>query len=536
MEIQTPQTIWNDYDKSGSVNESVVSQSDCGDYTLFQVYFNGEQVTDGVTRIFARLYRPKKEGAVPAVLFFDDENDSLGFEHIKVLLDEGFAVLWVDYLGKRAGKSRFTLYPDSLVSREQEGEETKSLPENYMESRFYVNGCVGFKALNYLLSKDFVDKDRIGALGVGEGGPIVWTLSVRERLRAGMTFYGGGVLSDDYHSDPKYLFYKAALDVRSYAQYSLFPILIQGASNERNNSLDYLSEMYNNAQSSVLSIAPRAIRAVITAQKKNLKYWFSNALKGSGYVPVPPEINARESDGKLYYDLEINESREVEDVKLFTYQGEDEAAFRNWSGQRIEKVSKGKYIAMVDVYTENEPIRAFVSVKYADSLYLSSAVLLKYPEQMNVTALPKRSRLIYDSDEMGLDDFIVPNDYDLKYDEEKLVVRKGPFDIKGVCSMTGQLATFKLGDHKFKGEGDSLLKLLMHVEESCSVVFSVMNKERDVFECIKELSPDDGWVSVSLAPFDFRSKKSVLSDWSDIVVISITSGNTKLLLSSMLWV
>lgn len=530
MEIQTPQTIWKDYDKSGATNETVVSTVDHGDYLESCVYFNGEKADDGIARICAQLFLPKKDGPVPAVLFFDDEKNHLGITHVSALLEEGLAVLVVDYVGKLPGKSRYTLYPDSLNPQTKE-----EFPEDMRQSRTYIYGCVGFKALNYLLSKDFVDKDRIGVLGAGEAGAIVWTLSVKEKLKAGMTFYGGGFFRDEKHDDLKFLAYKAAFDVRSCAQHSLFPVLIQGTSNERNSSLDYLNELYNCSDKNYFSIAPRANRSIITPQKKNIKYWFAYMLADRGYAPIPPTINARESDGKLYYDLEVDVNNEVTFVKLYTYQGEDEAAFRNWSEQKIVKISEGKYISKVDVYTENEPIRAFVTVKYKHSLYLCSPVLLKRPKQMKVLADPRTSRLIYESD-MGLDDFIVPNDYDLNHDEEKLVMKKGPHDIEGVCSMTGQLMTFKLGDHKYRGQGETLLKILLYVEQKCNVTFTVMDRSRDVFEFVKTFEPEDGWASVSLASFDFKSQKRVLSDWSEIVSIRIYSGDAKLLLGSMLWV
>jgi len=530
MEIKTPLTMWNNYDKSGNTNETIVSHADCGDYDEYHVYFNGDIVSDGITRIYAKFYTPKTETPVPAVLFFDDSKNTLGFEHIKVLLDEGFAVLYVDYLGKREGVCRYTLYPDSIIGSKQKG-----LCENLRESKFYVYGCIGLKALNYLQSKEIVQSNNIGVLGVGNASSIVWTLAVKEKLKAGMTFYGGGFVWDENRTDPRYLLYKAAFDIRSYALHAQFPVLIQAASNEKNNALDYLTELYDCSDKHYFSIAPRARRAVATAQKKNLKYWFSQMLINNQVLPTAPEINARQSDGKLYYDLDINEEQEVSFVKLFTSQGDEEAAFRNWSEQKVEKVVPGKYISRVDVYTENEPIRAFAVVKYLHSLYLTSSVLLKMPMQMKVIAEKQTSRLIYDND-MGLDDFLVPNDYDVKYNEEKLVMRKGPYDIEGVCSMTGQLTTFKIGDYKYKGNSDASLKILLSVENTCNVTFTVMDKERTVYSCVKECAKEDGWCSVSLAPFDFKSQKSVLSNWNNVVSITITNEETKLILSSMLWV
>jgi len=208
---------------------------------------------------------------------------------------------------------------------------------------------------------------------------------------------------------------------------------------------------------------------------------------------------------------------------------------QSWSDTLSHKLSDGKYFSKVEVYNQNTPILAFVCVKYTHSLYLSSPVLLKMPSQMQVIAEPKTSRLIYDSD-MDTDDFLVPNDYDLKYDVEKLVMEKGPFDISGVCSMTGQLKTFKLGDQKYKVKDNSALKLLLCVKEKCSVTFLLQNKDKEEFECVRDLGPEDGWASVTLEPFEFKSHKCVLSDWKDIVSINIISGDVKLLLNSMLWV
>ena len=109
MEIQTPQTIWKDYDKSGAINETIVSSVDHGNYVESCVYFNGEKAAEGIARICAQLFLPKKDEPVPVVLFFDDEKNHLGITHVGALLEEGLAVLVVDYVGKMPGKSRYTL-------------------------------------------------------------------------------------------------------------------------------------------------------------------------------------------------------------------------------------------------------------------------------------------------------------------------------------------------------------------------------------------------------------------------------------------
>lgn len=531
MEIQTPLTLFNGFDRSGPVDETVVSETDCGDYYQTQVYFNGAETRDGITRIYAVLYRPKKSGAIPCVLTFDEAKQSLGLCHVKVLLDEGFAVLSVDCCGKTADRQRYTLYPDSL----EECINSTGLSSDLRKSALYITGCVGLKAYNYILSKNYIDKDNIGVLGVGEMSSVVWVLALREKLKAGMTMYGGGFLPDYFRNDPMYLIHKAALDVRSCAPYTSLPVLIQTASNESNNSLTYLNELYDCSTKSYFSIGERANRATITAQKKNLKYWFGYMLGGSGYLPAAPELSARESEGKLCYDINIDASKEVVAVNLFTAQGDVEPAFRNWSDNKLEKVSDGKYIAQVDVYVKGEPVYAFATVKYRHSLYISSSLIMKIPSQMKINAEQARSRLIYNN-EMGCDDFLVPNDYDLSYDVEKLTIEKGPYDINGICSRTGQLATYKLGDVKYRGEGDELLQIMLYVEQPSNITFTVMNKNKDLFSCVKEFRPDNGWTTVSLSPFEFKSQKAVLSDWKNITAITISADDAKLLVSSMLWV
>ena len=532
MEIITPQSLWKDFCADGDFETVVVSSNEGSVYRTTEMYFSGSSTGDGVVRIFATMYMPSVGApGLAAILFFDDAASAGSLPFIEALVSRGFAVLRVDYAGA-GGSGRYTLYPDSLY-RGNYGHENE-LPDDLKVSSAYIWTAVGLRAAKFLRESEGIDRERIGVLGIGEGGALAWRLAMLCDFKAGMSLFGGGIIDDRLKPDPLYLTYKAALDVRSYAPFSRCPMLLQTTSNESNSSLDYMAELYDGSRTARFSIGERGNRAIITSQKKNYLYWFLRQLFGEGYVPDPPKLTARESGGGLYYDIETDVKHELVTVELFVSQGKLKAAYRNWSSVKMDKAGEGKYLAKVDVYDGSEPVYAFVSVKYRHSLYVTSPLVMRIPKLMGVTAKPRRSRLIYESG-MVKDDFSVPDDYDLSYGVEKLAVEKGPFGIEGISSATHRIVTFKLGDYQYRGERDNVLQLLIYVERLSAVNFMIMDWEGRHYYCTREYGPADEWVTVSLSPGDFRRDNQPFVSWNEAAAIGVNS-DCRLLINTVLWV
>ena len=58
------------------------------------------------------------------------------------------------------------------------------------------------------------------------------------------------------------------------------------------------------------------------------------------------------------------------------------------------------------------------------------------------------------------------NDFLLLYTQQRrrtgVVMQGGAYDIEGVCSLSGELATYKFSDIQFKAEEDSVLQLIVY--------------------------------------------------------------------------
>jgi hypothetical protein len=187
----------------------------------------------------------------------------------------------------------------------------------------------------------------------------------------------------------------------------------------------------------------------------------------------------------------------------------------------------------VPVFSESEPVYAFVTVKYKSGIFLSSAVNSVIPHALGVE--PEKlafKRLVYDSD-MGLSDWLI---LDKNTADLKLKMESGPFGLQGVTSSAHRLATFRLADPQYKGKPESSLQLTLYSPVRQTVDISVASSQNLArYGAVKELFPDDNWTKLTVGVKDFKSADGVLGSWSDVLSFEIESGAT-VLVNSLLWV
>lgn len=146
------------------------------DLNVSDIQFPGEAGT-----VFGHLAFPAAtdKPKLPAILVIH-ENRGL-VEHIKDVTrraaNAGFVTLGVDLLSRQGGTSRF---PDATQQAQAYGRTVAAERLADMIS-----------AINYLKSLDYVQNDKIGAVGFCAGGGNVWNLAVNlPELTAGVAFYG----------------------------------------------------------------------------------------------------------------------------------------------------------------------------------------------------------------------------------------------------------------------------------------------------------------------------------------------------------
>jgi len=541
--ILTPQQLWKDYDrKAVPLGVATVRTGEDAGSFFRTLYFNGERAADGVTRIYAKLYEPKCRFGNAAVIVFDDIRNTVDGFDPALYLNNGFAVLVVDYAGAKAEKERFTIYPKSLAYVNYF--LNLSLIEDALtppkESCWYVFATMALRAVTFLEETGYED---LFILGVGHGGAQVWkTCYFENTVRAGAAVFSGGPRKPSRVLTPEeektFLTYRAAIDSSAYANFIKSPIFMQITSNEQNSSLDRMNELYDAAaENTFLSISERANRQIDGSRTDNIVQWFSAVLRGER-LPAPPALKAKGSENKLYYDIKVSKPAELAEISLFVAHMQKNSAFRNWRVETVQAVSEDEYLAKVDVLSADEPVFAFANVRYKTGLCLSSRMERTIPSALSVAPAPLiMKRLIYDSG-MGLSDWLVLTNpgADMKL-EPALSMQKGPFNLEGVVSSSNMLTTFRLADPQYKGRPGASLQFTVFSPGNQKISFNIRTSEESLskYVCQKELAGEPVWTKLSLSPRDFRGAGGALSDWQNVLTLEIESAET-MLVNSLLWV
>ncbi len=508
MELMTPQILWKDFDTQAPFDETLLRYTYDGERKIKEFYFNGLRVRDGIVRIFARYYH--KGDDKPTIVFFGEVNEELT---IPKTCDYNFLV--ADYSGLKKGKSRCTVYPYSLVDAQNDKAYDNLNPK---ESRWYAWASVAMYTVLY--AQKCCGNGKVGIVGVGEGGSLVWKLSASVSATAGVTLFSTG-----YEPDIDDLNYRACLDNRSYAPLLKFPVMEIISSNERDGSIDFMSEIFAAIKRTDcrLYINERSDHKLGEAGRRNAEQWLGYYLDGEGQIPAMPTLKSYESGGKLYY--EITYAGNPGEISFLSSVGNIHGAVRNWSNAKLIKL-EDKHLANIDVIDADAPVNAFVNVSEY-GYRVSSIVSTRVPSKMGIASRPaKRNRLVYDGD-MGIDDWTLMS-------SEKPVMRDGPYGISGVYAPQA-LITFKLADIRFRGVEGGILQIMFCTDKTQTIEFVITDAKKRRFVNRVEANEKQGWVTKNFVIEDFKLQNESIT-WADVVTFEVLPLSGSALVSSLLWV
>lgn len=539
MELFTTATLWKNYNrKSQDLDVTVIKQEDSGNCSIKYVYFNGDRCADGCPRIYARYSLSSRSNGA-AVVLMNDVEDVFDNTYCDMLLEKGYNVLTIDYVGKRAAEL-YTVYPYSLrMSNYFEYPDTVlTLPDNPKESCWYVWATLMLRGITFLEAQPETT-GRISVFGVKYGAFQTWkTVFVDKTPACGVALFNSGYLPGLKLDGIRQLQYNTCIDNMPYASEVNVPMLICAASNAKDDSIEYMSDLYNGIKDSncVFSVAERRCNELNVAQLDNIGIFMGYYNLGINTMPEQPILSVRESEHGLYYDIKADESLPIEDVKLYVSQGDMPFAYRNWHIQPVTPVSDGIYIARVNVSVPKEQICAFVTAKYKGTISASSELLSNVPFLLNVYATPAgKSPLLYSVND-GLDDWTVLRSGDgITCDP---IVSEGAYGIKGITSPYNSLTTFKFGEFKYRFDNKTFMQVTAYVEGDVHIKINItvkMGQEFVDFIYAKRVVGYKEWVKINLTPDEFRGGGTRLENFGNISCFTIESDAT-LLINSIIMV
>ena len=540
MELFTIATLWKNYDRRVQpLDVTVINIEEKEGYTVEYVFFNGDPCADGCARNFSKFYRPRS-GNGAGVVLMNDVMDVFDETYVFMLISYGYNVLVVDYVGQRRAEL-YTVYPHSLKNSNYfvNPDFTRELPENPKESCWYVWATLMLRGITYLESRSEIT-GKISVFGVRTGAFQVWKAAyVDSTLACGIALFNSGYIENLELSGLKQLQYNTCIDNAPYAGDMSVPVLAEVASNAKDNSIEYMSNLSNIIQNQrcFFSIGERCNALLNVDQIDNIKMFIEKYNGGDATLPMQPEIAARESGREFFYDIKVDSSLPIEEVRLFVSQGDMPFSYKNWHKYPVSFVQDGTYIAKINVYAPKEKMCAFVTVKYAGSISVSSELIQNTPFLMKVRPSESaRSHLLY-SVEDGTDDWTVLSG---KEGTGALspYMSKGAYNLMGVTSDSNSLSTFKFGEFRYRMPGRTFLQVTIYVENDMRINVAITSRHENdylTFTYVKHVHGYEEWIKINLQADEFRCGALRLENFDDISCFTIESDG-KLLLNSVIMV
>lgn len=542
MEILTPQDIWRGYNPDAlPLSVSILSDKTINGMRTVLAYYNGKMTTDGAVRVFVRAFtRAKGDEKLPVIVIMPDASGSQIDKEVLDYVNKGYAVIVPDYLGT-GGKSAtmHTMYPPSLASSNFSYACFSERTTDVRRSPWIVWTEIFMRAVTFASSLSFVDPDKIAAIGFGiSSSAAIKLAAVDRRVKCVISMYSSGYNVEG--TDEIDLKYKAGVLDKAYAPLISVPFLMMVSSNDYNNSLDYMSELFSLVEqpNSRLSISERKNHSVGFKQKNNIDLFLKYCLSGrADDIPLAPKLVLSTAEHKLFYTVKCN----IPDteVSLFTAVDKREQRLRNWHLETLTPEGFGESTCVASVIDPRIFLHAFANVNYKEGFSFSTAVSSFQPGIRGVRGSDvKFNRLVYDND-LGTDDWL---SLLANVGENEINMKKGPHGILGVHAESGELSTFKISDAQYLGHEGLDLQVTVYSSVKQDVYFRIsayeeLGSKEDLveFTAVKEAFPENGWSKIRLSTFGFKSASGAQLRWEHVALLKI-SAKSDFLISSLLWV
>lgn len=113
MNILTPVTLWKDFDDTLPLEAETLSETECGNAVVQEVFFSGRKTAKGRVRIYAQYVFPKGEARFPVIMMLFEAGSKPDMGFVRRFVKRGYGVLCVDYCGDN-GLNRYTYYPQDV--------------------------------------------------------------------------------------------------------------------------------------------------------------------------------------------------------------------------------------------------------------------------------------------------------------------------------------------------------------------------------------------------------------------------------------
>lgn len=549
--LPKPPDVWKDYDPDQGDYKEEVIREETKDGIIFRDSYISAYVLGEEIRVFCKYAVKADVTKAPGLMdvhgWMSSPNPDLKF------VREGWAVMAHDYCGKTGDRPHYTKYPEKLRYGNMDaavGYRVKSkTPDGQQitdpkQTDDYLWYAIQRRVLSYLLTRQEVDKTRVGAKGYSYGGTLMWNLGMDPRVKAIVAYFGIGWL--DYYRDRQVWMYSippnqpaktsgeelilSAIAPEAHAPFIRAASLWLNGTNDHHGGHERGEQTFRSFQPGVPWSFAHQARAHHNTDKlgENCKLWLDKHVLGKDvFWPDRPKAEiVLGTDGVPEFRITPASPEHIKDLQVFYALKSPVSFARAW--RDATPVRKGDtWTAKLPVLDVNDYVFAFANIQYDSNgslIVLSSDFEAIIPSKLgNAVATDKPSHTIPDGTGFWTNVGEV----------------EGVGGIRGFRAINNQQGTTseQFGDPKWKAPQDASLSFKFYCTQPQSLIMEVNGQ----FETKLSITASEVWQTMEIKAGELTNtrNKQPMNDWSNTTSIRLKPAPgmdiTKVVFSDFKW-
>lgn len=535
--ILTPLTLWDDFNSTLPLKETILKSETIGNAVFNYVYFSGRSVGNERVRIYG-IYAEQKKSKAGTIVIIPSVDQPLDADLVLYFSNCGFNVLAVDIHGKCDNCADFTVYPSAIsYANYVASDRTFDYVDNTAkETCWYEWTAVIRYAISY--AKEKSPNSKIGLLGVKHGANVAWQVSaVDDRVDASAFLFGAGWRAykglfkntqEELELDDERCRFIAGVDAHSYAQLVKVPVMYLSTTNnaefDAERAVDTLQRVdnHNKTWQHFVNVSINELdRRCLT----NLEVFFSKFIANKKIkIPSIPKVYVEVDGEDAIYTVECSLIDEVEKVQVFASSNDINPAERVWFMPQLMSNEENVYTFKRRLYGIVDFEIAYAVVRYKNGVTLSSKFTF---DKINVKSNSKIPNVIFSSSRL-LTRFMFK---EIKAelisgvicDDKIKTYVKGPFDILGV-STKNKLVSYSISKFSNVLSEKSFIKFDVYTAVPDVITIELITNNGTPFSYSTTLSPLQKWQNITIELNEFKTEIGMpIKDYSEISSICVSS-------------
>ncbi len=557
MTILTAVTLWKDFDDTLPLDVETLSETECGNTIIRDVFFSGRQTAKGRVRIYAQYIFPKDEEKFPVVMILFEAGSKPDMRFVRRFIARGYGVLCVDYCGDN-GSSKYTFYPQDVdyANYIRAGKAMRYADPTAKETSWYEWAGVARYAVRFLLERPEVKS--VGAIGLRTGGEVLFKIAPYANLSCMISVCAAGWLAyqdiekfgegkQSAFNEERHRFI-AGIDSQSYAPYVRCPLLLISAVSDKKYNYDRVYDTFQ-------QINPEVEKALLFSSHGNglvgrhaladIDLFLDKFMKErSVYLSAPTSFSIDEDEkGNLIVTIKNDPDGEVVDCGYFFTEKASRFRTRDWTRVMCDPDDVGVDNVVkipLSVYEGSNKILLYTFVRYSNGFSATSKIQ-EFEVKKHYRNSSILSRVIYDAKQDKLNGFVrfvgtrPYADCFAAGEMSDQLEEVGYGGIKGICA--DAVISYRIGEPRYEAPDNCSFSFDLWAAEDTSVkvTFYKDEEEHTGYSATVKLEGGGKWKNYVLDPEDFKSEtgKSLESFKNTISVMFQLDRNA--VLNNVLW-